>query len=1057
MELRDQLQSALGGAYSLERELGGGGMSRVFTATETAFGRRVVIKVLPIELGASVNVDRFKREIQLAANLQHPHIVPVLSASEMDGVPYYTMPFIDGESLRARLATGPLPIGEAVNVLRDVARALAYAHERGVVHRDIKPDNVLLAGGSATVTDFGIAKAITAARAPSGDGGLTQVGMSIGTPSYMSPEQAAADPSADQRSDVYSFGCMAYELLTGQPPFAGLTPQRLLAAHMGERPRRVSELRPDTPPLLADLVMQCLEKDPSARPQHAADIVRLLDTVTTDPSQTGLPALVLSRASIARVLATYAVAFAIVLIVAKATVVGLGAPGWVVSGAALLMAIGLPVLLATAYTQRVARQALLSSPRLTPGGGAAARSTAATLALRASPHLTWRRSVNAIVGGVGLFALLVAALMALRPYGIGPLKSLVGSGKLRDRDKILVADFTSTGSDTTLGPVVSEAVRADLGQSPIVSVVTAQTEAAALQRMQLAADTHVDTAVARQLARREGIKAFVAGDVHAMAGGGFVITMRLVSADSGQELASLSQSADGAKDLIPAIGSLSRQLRRRMGESLRHVQSSPQLAQVTTASLPALEKYTEANRAMTMESNIDKAISLFRQAIALDTSFGSAYRALSVALRNRGVDRAEQISAIEKAYAHADRLPRTERFLTIATYWTQGPKPDEDRAIAAYDSVLAGDPTQFAAQNNLGILYLGRRQFAEAERLFRGSIASSPSQMTPYGNLISALAEQGKTQAADSTLRAQIAASNDNPRIAIGRASVLFAEGNYAGTSAVVDSVARSAPADSDLWRTRLAVNAAVAMVGGRIAESLRLSNRLALAQPPSLRPRVALNMAFDSALVDLVYRDAKSAALERIADGLRRTPLSTIAPLERPYANLAQIYALAGRPDLARTALAEFERTASTVPAATADAIRHSIASSLAMGEKRYLDAAHEAKAADVGTCTTCLLPAIALAYDDAGQADSAIAVFTRYVDSHAIMNRFDTDAFFLAGSYKRLGELWEAKGDREKATRYYLKFVELWKNADPELQPKVAEVRRKLQRLSDTETRGS
>ena len=163
MDLRDQLQRTLGDAYSLERELGGGGMSRVFVATESALGRRVVVKVVPGASAGSVSIDRFKREIQLAARLQHPHIVPLLTAGESDGLPFFTMPYVEGESLRVRLARGgELPVAEGMRILREVAAALANAHEKGIVHRDIKPDNVLLSGGAAMVTDFGVAKALSA-------------------------------------------------------------------------------------------------------------------------------------------------------------------------------------------------------------------------------------------------------------------------------------------------------------------------------------------------------------------------------------------------------------------------------------------------------------------------------------------------------------------------------------------------------------------------------------------------------------------------------------------------------------------------------------------------------------------------------------------------------------------------------------------------------------------------------------------------------------------------------------------------------------------------------
>ena len=279
-ELRDRLQAALGDAYDIERELGGGGMSHVFLATERRLDRQVVIKLLPPDVAGGVSLDRFHREIQLVAKLQNPHIVPVITAGEADGVPFFTMPFVEGRSLRDLLNAGTkISIADGANILRDVAMALAYAHERGIVHRDIKPDNVLLSGGAAVVTDFGVAKAISSARqgtsAPGGS--LTQIGFSLGTPLYMAPEQAAADPSTDHRADIYSFGIMAYELFAGAPPFAGRAPAALLTAQMTETPPLLSVARPDAPVPLVDLIRRCLEKDPTKRPQTATEIIHSLD------------------------------------------------------------------------------------------------------------------------------------------------------------------------------------------------------------------------------------------------------------------------------------------------------------------------------------------------------------------------------------------------------------------------------------------------------------------------------------------------------------------------------------------------------------------------------------------------------------------------------------------------------------------------------------------------------------------------------------------------------------------------------------------------------------
>src|SRR5829696_3545153 len=255
----DQLRATLGGTYTIERELGGGGMSRVFVADEVALERKVVIKVVAPDLIEGISAERFTREVRLAARLQQANIVPLLSAGNANGVPYYTMPFVDGLSLRSRLTNGTtMTLGEAVHILRDVAKALAYAHAQGVVHRDIKPENVLLSGGTAMVTDFGIAKALIGARhsalgtRPGTAESLTSIGTSIGTPAYMAPEQAAGDPSTDHRADIYALGVMAYELLSGRHPFADRsTPSAMIAAHMAELPAPLGGARSELPPALA--------------------------------------------------------------------------------------------------------------------------------------------------------------------------------------------------------------------------------------------------------------------------------------------------------------------------------------------------------------------------------------------------------------------------------------------------------------------------------------------------------------------------------------------------------------------------------------------------------------------------------------------------------------------------------------------------------------------------------------------------------------------------------------------------------------------------------------
>ena len=275
----DRLKTALADRYAIQEEIGAGGMATVYLAEDLKLHRKVAVKVLRPELAAVLGPERFLREIEIAAKLHHPHILPLYDSGEADGFLYYVMPYEEGQSLREKLAKeGELPVNEAVRLLRDVVDALAHAHKHGVVHRDIKPDNVMLSDRHALVTDFGVAKAVTEA---TGRQQLTTAGVALGTPAYMAPEQAVADPHIDHRADIYAVGALAYELLTGRPPFTGTTPQMILSAHVTEAPEPVTKHRTAVPPALASLVMKCLEKKPADRWQTAEELLIHLEALAT--------------------------------------------------------------------------------------------------------------------------------------------------------------------------------------------------------------------------------------------------------------------------------------------------------------------------------------------------------------------------------------------------------------------------------------------------------------------------------------------------------------------------------------------------------------------------------------------------------------------------------------------------------------------------------------------------------------------------------------------------------------------------------------------------------
>ncbi len=788
----------------------------------------------------------------------------------------------------------------------------------------------------------------------------------------------------------------------------------------------------------------------------------------------------LHRRSIWQVLAGYGVFVWLLFETFDVLRTAVGLPTWVEPTAAILVIVLLPALLATASVQtgRPARWPRIvfrddedaedatsgaPSPPDSPPPGAAVEDAGgrgrregaspprsdASGRKRGGPGtiLTWR---NTLLGGVGAFvmlALVTAIYMILRTAGIGPAGTLVAQGTLDERERLILADFSSPDDLREVARAITEGLRVDLTLSPVVRIEQQRYVSAALARMELEPDAPLDMDLAREVAVREAIRGVVGGELRRV-GSRFVITAQVVDATDGSVLVSRRATARDEAGILDAVDDLSKKLRERIGEPLASIGRADALERVTTSNLEALRKYSSAVRAIDVEGAPDRGIALLEEAVGLDSTFAMAWRKLGVALGNRGEERVRIVRALTAAYEHRDRLSSRERDLATAAYETNV-TGDLQAAMSAYEALLDREPEHDVALNNLGDLHMRLRQFSPAAELFERALALDTADVIPFQNMVLTRTQLGEFDQAVALERDYPWLVHD-PTVREHFAQVWAARGEYDEAERRLLAL-RNDEVASPFWQRQTSAElGALAATRGRLAEAGRhYADATTVAESRGLR-RQALIYATHRARIELWSRRDPAAAIRVLEGALSAHPLEELEPLDRPSAELAEVFALAGSAARAQALVAAFEQE---VPESlrgleqriALDRARGAV--DLANGETAR--GIERTRASDLGSCLTCALPQLAEAYERAGEADSAIAVYERYLDTPYLWRVRDTDGWFLGQAHGRLGALYEAKGDTGRAGAQLARLARLWEGADDELQPRVAEARRRAAAL--------